>query len=74
MDQPEVEMAIRPASEEVHMKSRNRSMDEHVSLAASDGRTRSKLQMAAILTALFVSSAFLYTFNSGSRAVILTLR
>jgi hypothetical protein len=63
MDQQEVEMAIRPASEEVHAKSRNESIDGHVSLAAGDGRPRSKLQMAAILIALFVSSVFLCTFS-----------
>jgi hypothetical protein len=61
MEQHELEMAIRPASEGVDVQSRTKSIDGHVSVAASDGKKRSKLQMAAIITALFVRSAFLTT-------------
>jgi hypothetical protein len=58
MDQQELEMAIRPTGEELDGKSRTKSIDGHVSLATKDGKKRSKLQMAAIVTALFVRPAF----------------
>jgi hypothetical protein len=56
MEQQELEMAIRPAKEEIDVNDRTKSVDGHISLATNDGKRRSKLQMGAILTALFVRS------------------
>jgi hypothetical protein len=58
MDQQELEMAIRPTGEELNGKSQTKSIDGHVSLTTNDGKKRSKLQMAAIVIALFVRPAF----------------